>query len=68
MLTVLIGGNLTPSLNFMKLYTRKPPNFQEKSICLFIVHRSNNYFSLSCASGGIFSLYRIIGVIWSILE
>jgi len=44
MLTVLIGGNLTPFNDFMKLYTRKPPNFLEKSICLFIVHKSNNYF------------------------
>ena len=41
MLTVLIGGNLTPSHDFMKLYTKKPPNFLEKSICLFIVHKSN---------------------------
>ena len=44
MLTVLIGGNLTPSHDFMKLYTRKSHNFLEKNICLFIVHKSNNYF------------------------
>jgi hypothetical protein len=41
---VLIVGNLTSSHNFMKLYTRKPPKFLEKSICLFVVHKSNNYF------------------------
>jgi hypothetical protein len=33
MLTVLIGGNLTPSHDFMKWYRRKPPNFLEKSMC-----------------------------------
>ena len=44
MLTVLIGDNLTPSHDFMKLYTRKSHNFLEKNICLFIVHKSNNYF------------------------
>jgi hypothetical protein len=44
MLTVLTGGNLTPSHDFVKLYTRKPPNFLEKSICLFIVYKSNKYF------------------------
>ena len=33
-LKVLIGGNLTPYHDFMKLYTRKPPNFLEMSICV----------------------------------
>ena len=44
MLTLLIGGNLMPSHDFMKLYTRKPPKFLQKINCLFDVHRSNNYF------------------------
>jgi hypothetical protein len=44
MFTVLIGGNLTPPHDFMKLYTRKSPNFLEKSSCLFIFDKSNNYF------------------------
>jgi hypothetical protein len=44
MLRVLISGNLTPSHDFMKWYTRKPHNFLEKSIYLFVVHKSNNYF------------------------
>jgi hypothetical protein len=46
MLILLIGGNLTPSHDFMKWYTRKPPNFLEKSICLFVVYKSNSYFVL----------------------
>ena len=41
MLAVLIGGNLTPSHDFV---TRKPPNFLEKTIYLFAVHKSNDYF------------------------
>jgi hypothetical protein len=44
MLTVLIGDNVLPSHNFMKWYTRKPRKFLEKNICLFIIHKSNNYF------------------------
>jgi hypothetical protein len=44
MLTVLIGDNLTSSHDFMKWYTKKLPIFLEKSMCLFIVYKSNNYF------------------------
>jgi hypothetical protein len=43
MLTVLISGNLTLSHDFVKQYIRKPPNFLEKSMRLFVVHNSNNY-------------------------
>ena len=39
MLTLLIGGNLSPSQNFMKLYTRKPPSFLDKISCLFDVNK-----------------------------
>ena len=48
MLTVLIGGNLTLSHDFMKRYTRKPANFLEKSMSLFVVHKSNDetYYKL----------------------
>ena len=33
MLTLLICGKFLPSHNFMKLYTRKHPNFLDKSRC-----------------------------------
>jgi hypothetical protein len=43
MLTELITAYLSPFHDFKKLCIRKPANFPEKSKCLFVVDKSNDY-------------------------